>query len=45
MAVRSIVTDLRLWRQRRAMEAALDHLDRAGLCACWVTGRQHHGAS
>jgi hypothetical protein len=39
------VVDLGDWRQRRAWDAALDHLDRLGLCACWVTGRKHRGAS
>jgi hypothetical protein len=39
------VVDLAAYRDRRAWNAALDHLDRTGLCACWVTGRPHRGAS
>jgi hypothetical protein len=39
------VVDLAAWRDRRAWNAALDYLDSQGLCACWVTGRQHRGAS
>jgi hypothetical protein len=45
MVTDAAVTDLTAYRQRRAWAAALDHLDRLGLCACWVTGRQHAGAS
>jgi hypothetical protein len=40
------VVDLDAWRRRRdelaAWNAALDWLDQAGLCACWVLPREHH---
>jgi hypothetical protein len=39
------VVDLAAYRQRRAWDAALDWLDAQGLCACWVIGRAHRGAS
>lgn len=39
------VVDLGEYRQRRAWDAALDWLDAQGLCACWVIGRAHRGAS
>ena len=45
MVTDAAVTDLTAYRQRRAWDAALDWLDSQGLCACWVTGRQHRGAS
>jgi hypothetical protein len=41
------VIDLSAYRQRRddqrSLWLALDHLDAAGLCSCWVGGRQHRG--
>jgi hypothetical protein len=47
MSVLSVTDNVAIladWRQRKAWDVALDHLDRAGLCACWVTGRKHKGA-
>jgi hypothetical protein len=41
------VTDLGAYRQWRrdagALRQALDHLDAAGLCACWILPRPHPG--
>jgi len=32
-------------RQQAALALALDHLDAAGLCCCWVVGRRHWSRS